>query len=106
MEKRDSGNSFFTSDSQRLKTFVKSLGTLKEELRNIVENSHPALNGERYLTDKELSELLSVSRRTLHEWRANEVIGYIQLGGKILYRTSDVLALLDKNFHKPYEHKL
>ena len=68
-----------------------------------MENSRPMLNGERYLTDKELSERISVSRRTLHEWRTNEVIGYIQLGGKILYKESEALRLIEKNYHKPYE---
>jgi excisionase family DNA binding protein len=104
MEKSNWGNDWLAKDRDtRIREFVQSLDAIREDIRRIVENSRPTLNGERYLTDKELSERISVSRRTLHEWRTNEIIGYIQLGGKVLYRESDVLKLIEKNFHKPYE---
>ncbi len=102
MEKTNLSENLPSRDA-RINAFLESLDAIREDLRKIVENSRPALNGERYLTDKELSERISVSRRTLHEWRTNELIGYIQLGGKILYKESEVLQLLEKNYHKPYE---
>ncbi len=63
----------------------------------------PALNGERFLTDKELAEQLSISRRTLLELRSKNLLGYIQIGGKILYRQSDVYKMLEKFFYEPYD---
>jgi excisionase family DNA binding protein len=102
MAKSNPGSELLTRDT-RIKAFIQSLDALRDDIRRIVEASRPPLNGERYLTDKELSELLSVSRRTLQDWRTNELIGYIHLGGKILYRQSDVLKLIEKNFHAPYE---
>jgi len=50
-----------------------------------VRLSGPPLDGERYLTDGEVSELLRVSRRTLQEYRNNRVLPFILLGGKVLY---------------------
>ena len=34
-----------------------------------LESYRPPLDGERYLTDGEVSELLRVSRRTLQDWK-------------------------------------
>lgn len=104
MEKNDwSANLPVRDRDARVEAFLRSLDAIREDIRKLVENSRPALNGERFMTDRELSERLSVSRRTLNEWRTEEIIGYLRLGGKVLYRESDVLKLIEKNFHKPYE---
>ena len=52
--------------------------------------------GEHYLTDRELSERLKISRRTLQDYRNNGILPYRQLGGKILYRESDIERVLQK----------
>mgnify|MGYP002525776128 CR=1 FL=1 len=59
-------------------------------------------DGERYLTDKEVSEILKVSRRTLQEYRNEGILPYIPLGGKVLYRESDLKELLEKHYHPAY----
>ncbi len=51
----------------------------------ISESYRPPLDGERYLTDGEVAELLRVSRRTLQEYRNNRVLPFILLGGKVLF---------------------
>lgn len=60
------------------------------------------LNGERYITDKELSERLKISRRALQEYRNDGKIPYYQIGTKILYRESDVEKVLHANYRKAY----
>ena len=105
MERSNTSGDLLTRESPGIKALLKSLDVIRDDIRTIADNARPVLNGERYLTDKELAEQLSVSRRTLFEWRSEEIIGYIQLGGKILYRQSDVLRLMEKNFHKPYERR-
>ena len=57
--------------------------------------------GERYLTDKELSEHLKLSRRTLQEYRRQGILPYIILCGKTLYPESEIQALLTGNYRKP-----
>ena len=63
--------------------FGDTLDRLLDGIENLVANSRPTLGGERFLTDKEVSARLKVSRRTLQDYRNNGMIAYYQLGGKI-----------------------
>ena len=74
--------------------FGDSLDRLLDGIENFMANSRPTLGGERFLTDKEVSARLKVSRRTLQDYRNNGIIAYYQLGGKILYKESDIERML------------
>ena len=65
---------------------------------HLIESYSPPLDGERYLTDKELSEHLKLSRRTLQEYRKQGILPYIILCGKTLYPESEIQALLTGNY--------
>ena len=54
------------------------------------------------LLDKEVSARLKVSRRTLQDYRNEGRIAYIQLGGKILYRESDIERMLADSYRSAY----
>ena len=54
------------------------------------------------LTDKEVSAWLKVSRRTLQDYRNNGMIAYYQLGGKILYKESDIEKLVMSGYRNAY----
>jgi excisionase family DNA binding protein len=78
------------------------LESMKEVLalyKNVTGSYRPLLDGERYLTDKEVSEILKVSRRTLQEYRNDGVLPYILLGGKVLYRESNLEKVLESCYH-------
>ena len=78
------------------------LENLKEVLalyKNVTGNYRPLLDGERYLTDREVAEILKVSRRTLQEYRNDGVLPYILFGGKVLYRESDLERVLESCYH-------
>jgi len=45
---------------------------------------------------------LKVSRRTLQDYRNEGRIPYIQLGGKILYRESDIERMLSDRYRPAY----
>ncbi|NDV97562.1 DNA-binding protein, partial [Dysgonomonas sp. 521] len=60
----------------------------------------PALNGEKYLSGKDISRILGLSIGTLQVWRDQGIIPYIQITGKILYKESDVIKLLEENYYK------
>ena len=68
-------------------------------------NNRPTLGGERFLTDKEVSAWLKVSRRTLQDYRNNGILPYTQVGGKILYRASDIEKTLMKGYKEAYRYK-
>ena len=78
-------------------------GMLVQWLSAFLESYRPPLDGERYLTDGEVAELLRVSRRTLQEYRNNRVLPFILLGGKVLYPETGLREVLEANYRKPLE---
>ena len=62
-------------------------------------------NGERFLTDEELSNVLRVSRRTLQEYRTSGVIPYYLVQGKALYKESDIMKILDDAYKRCREEQ-
>ena len=57
-----------------------------------------AKDGVRYMTDKELSEMLKVSRHTLQQYRNKGLIPFTYCQGKVLYKEQDVEELLERNY--------
>ena len=55
-----------------------------------------------FLTDKEVSAWLKVSRRTLQDYRNNGMVSYYQLGGKILYKESDIEKMVMNGYRNAY----
>ena len=60
------------------------------------------LEAETYLTDSEASERLKVSRQTLQDYRNEGKIPFCRIGGKILYRSSDLQRMLDDSYREAY----
>lgn len=89
-----------TKDNSRMRQFFSLLDNIQTKIEELAENNRPPFNGERFLTDKELSDLLKISRRCLQDYRDQGRIPYIQLGGKILYKVSDIEKLLKDNYHE------
>lgn len=89
-------------NDMRVRAFFSSLEDLSKRVEKIHENSKPALDGERYYTDKELAVKLKVSRRSLQDYRNNGILPYTQIGGKILYRASDIERVLMDGYKEAY----
>ncbi len=92
-----------TKDSERIKSVFCSLDRLLGRFEGLMTNYEPSLNGERFLTVTQVSERLKISRRALQEYRTKGKIPYIQLGGKTLYRESDIQKLLEQNYREAWE---
>ena len=82
----------------RVRVFLSSLEDLLEKVEKIRGANKPSLDGERYYTDKELA----VSRRSLQDYRNNGILPYIQIGGRILYRASDIERTLMDGYKEAY----
>lgn len=82
--------------------FGDSLDRLLDGIGNFVANSRLTLGGERFLTDREVAARLKVSRRTLQDYRNTGMIAYYQLGGKILYKESDIERMLAANYREAF----
>lgn len=88
-----------TRDSDTTKILFSSLDRVLEGVEYMAANYRPLLGGERYLTGDEVCEMLHVSKRTLQDYRDTRLLGYVQLPGKIIYRESDIMTLLDKYYY-------
>lgn len=88
--------------SEDIILFFENLDELLNSVREAFENNPPTLNGERYLTNNEVSDMLHISQRTLQDWRDTGKIAYIQISGKVLYKESDVKRLLEENYYSEF----
>ena len=89
-----------TTDDEHIANALSALRKGTKEASLLAQNYRPPLNGERYMTDKEVAERLKVSRRTLQEYRTGRKIPFILFGGKVLYRETDIEKLLADNYRK------
>lgn len=66
-----------------------------KELDKLEMPTRRTFNGQRFLTDSELSDILKISRRTLQEYRSAGIIPYYMICGKVLYKESEIQKLLE-----------
>jgi DNA binding domain, excisionase family protein len=86
-----------TRSDKEVLHFFDEMKRVSDLIDHLPANNRHLLDGENYLTDTELAGKLKLSKRTLLEYRNNGVLPYYQIGGKILYRESDIVRLLEKN---------
>jgi hypothetical protein len=82
-------------NNERVKSFFVSLDRLSALIERLFTGKKSTLAGESFYTDEELSKKMKLSRRSLQDYRNEGRIPYIKLGGKILYRSSDIEKLLE-----------
>lgn len=92
-------------NDMRVRSFFSSLESLSNRVEKIHDNNKPSLDGERYYTDKELAVKLKGSRRSLQDYRNNGILPYTQIGGRILYRGSDIERTLMDGYREAYRLK-
>jgi len=90
-------------NNERIKAFFRSIERLTQIMEELFSHRKPELNGESFYTDEELSEKLKISRRSLQDYRNQGRIPYIKLGGKILYRTSDIEKMLEDGYREMFK---
>lgn len=88
----------FTSDNKEIIAHQKLIFQLRNCIEELLGNYRPVLNGEIYLSGEDICKLLHISKRTLQQYRDNGILPFVQIGGKIIYKESDVLKILEKNY--------
>jgi len=97
-------NQLLTSENnEHIKAFFLSLERLSSAIESLFKGKKPTLNGDSFYTDEELAKKLKLSRRSLQDYRNEGRIPYIKLGGKILYRSSDIEKLLEDGCHDRFK---
>ena len=103
MMKENENNEILTVEDEPIAVVVQNMRKGSKWLSVFMESYRPPLDGEHYLTDKEVAEILRVSRRTSREYRNNRMPPFILLAGKVLYPESGLRELLEANYRKPLE---
>lgn len=80
---------------------IKEIVILIEE---IIQNIEQRIKlNERYLSNKQVRDILFISPRCLQDYRDKGRIPFYKLRSKILYAESDVYKMLERNYNKPKE---
>ncbi len=88
----------WTNENKEINAHQKMLSQLRECIEEILKNYRPVMNGEIYLSGEEVCEMLHISKRTLQQYRDDSLLPYIRIGGKIIYKESDILSILEENY--------
>ena len=95
-------NELILADQELEVGFIGNLDALLEGIERMGAGKASPSN-EQFLTDKEVSAWLKVSRRTLQDdYRNNGMVAYYQLGGKILYKESDIEKMVMSGYRNAY----
>ena len=78
---------------------MAALSNVRHGIKHLSATTAPR---QRYLTDTQLAQELSLSKRTLANYRAKGEFGYYNLPGKILYAESDIDEFLQRNYLPPF----
>ena len=93
-----------TNDAEDIIAYKEMITQVRSRIEEILLNYRPVMNGEIYLSGEDVCNLLHISKRTLQQYRDDKILPYIQIGGKIIYKQSDLLAVLEKNYIGSIRH--
>ena len=92
-------NEIITQQDPQMQMFAQLMEGILKKLERYCATARPMLGGEVYLTGDEVCSLLRLSTRTLQDYRDNGTIAYCKIGGKILYKQSDIQTMLERHYN-------
>ncbi len=78
----------------------KKLSQTLQIVERLIDNHHPSVMNEVYLTGEEVRTMFCISKQTLQTYRDGRIIPYTKFGGKYLYPQSAILELLQAHYVK------
>ena len=87
-----------TNEAEEIIDHHEMLIVLKTHIEEILKCYRPVMNGEIYLSGQDVCKMLHISKRTLQQYRDDKILPYIQIGGKIIFKQSDLLTALEQNY--------
>ena len=97
-------NELMTRESGPVVRLLEKLERTLAEVGRLTENYRPVLGGERSLPGRDVAPLLRTSSPALQDHLDAGRMAYIQLGGKILYRESDIERMLREGYREAFHH--
>lgn len=92
-------NEIITQEDAQMRLFAQLMEGSLRKIERYCATARPMMDGEVYLMNEEVCRLLHISPRTLQEYRNNGTIAYYKIGGKLLYRQSDLQAMLERHYN-------
>lgn len=96
---------FIDRQDPRVADMLRRLGKIDRYLTKLEPSCRRPFNGERFVSDSELANILKISRRTLQEYRTIGAIPYYLVQGKVLYKESEIQKLLEAAYKKCVEEQ-
>ena len=93
----EKGQIVLNKDSYEIRRFIETMEGISKMLDTNYLIYRPILDGNRYITEQELSKTLKITKRTLIEYRMNGKLPYYKIGGKIYYKEQDIIDILERN---------
>lgn len=87
-----------TKEAEEIIAHQEMITLLRTHIQEILKYYRPIMNGEIYLSGQDVCEVLHISKRTLQQYRDDKILPYIQIGGKIIFKQSDILSVLEQNY--------
>ena len=87
-----------TNEAEEVIEQQQMIMQLRNRIESILKNYRPVMNGEIYLSGEDVCKLLHISKRTLQQYRDDNILPYIQIGGKIIYKETDLMTILEQNY--------
>ena len=92
-------NEIITQEDPQMLSFSQLMEGILKKLERYCATARPMLGGEVYLTGEEVCSLLRLSTRTLQEYRNLGKLPFYKIGGKILYKQSDIQTMLERHYN-------
>jgi hypothetical protein len=93
------------SRSQEMNELFSTIRIGSNRIFNYRKLRKPTLLGETFLTNREVCKTLGLGLRTLQDYRERGLLAYYKIEGKILYKLSDVLLMLENNYFDVWKRK-
>lgn len=95
-----------TNEAEEIIEQQEMITQLRNRIEQILKNYRPVMNGEIYLSGEDVCRLLHISKRTLQQYRDDNILPFIRIGGKIIYKESDILTVLELNYITHSNHSV
>ena len=92
-------NEIIMREDPQMQLFSQLMEGILKKLERYCATARPMLDGEVYLSSEEVCSHLRLSTRTLQEYRNSGTLLFYKIGGKILYKQSDIQTMLERYYN-------
>lgn len=96
-------NDILKESSPEINDILLAIREINENVEIATKNYKSTLKDEQFLNKKQVCNLLHICSRSLQNYRDRGILPFYKIGGKLLYKMSDVQKLLDNNFYQAWE---